>query len=170
MNVLRTLKFAVKGIIYTIKNERNMRFHTVAATYVLIFSAFFNMSYFKYVILILIIGLVFMAEMFNSSIEGLIDLCSKEYNATAKAAKDIAAGGVLIICISAVVSGAMMFNEIEAYKRMWRFFYSYPFYLLILIAFSFFSYFYVFLGPVEIKNKFKSIWRKIKCGKSEITD
>lgn len=162
MNILRSLKFAVKGIIYAIKNERNMRIHTVAMVYVVIFSLFFSMNLTKYLILTLIIGLVMMAEMFNSSIENLIDLCSKDYNSTAKAAKDIAAGGVLIVCISAFISGIFLFSEISAYVRMWVFFSSYPIFILLLIFFSFLSYLYIFLGPVEIKNRLKTIINKIK--------
>ncbi len=169
MNILRSLKFAVKGIVYAIKNERNMRIHTVATIYVLLFSMFFSMSLTKYVILILIIGLVMMAEMFNSSIENLIDLCSKDYNSTAKAAKDIAAGGVLIMCVGAFISGIFLFSEVNAYIRMWVFFSSYPIYLILLVFFSFLSYLYIFLGPVELKNRIKTIIGKVKKEKLKIS-
>lgn len=170
MNILRSLKFAVKGILYAIKNERNMRIHTIAAIYVIVFSMFFSMSLTDYAILILIIGLVMMAEMFNSSIENLIDLCSKDYNSTAKAAKDIAAGGVLIVCIGAFISGIFLFSDLNAYIRIWKFFSSYPLCLLLLVIFSYLSYLYVFIGPVEIKNRIKTLIDRLKKRKLRISN
>lgn len=170
MNILRSLKFAVKGIVYAIKNERNMRIHTIATIYVIVFSMFFNMSLTEYVILTLIIGLIMMAEMFNSSIENLIDLCSKDYNSTAKAAKDIAAGGVLIVCIGAFISGIFLFSDGNAYIRMWKFFSSYPLCLLLLMLFSYLSYLYVFVGPVEIKNRIKTLIDRVKKRKLKISN
>lgn len=122
MKVLRSLKYALKGIIYAIKNERNMRIHTTVAGYVLAFSAICGMNASEYAILILTISLVIMGEMFNSAVENLIDLCAKEYNATAKAAKDIAAGAVLILAFASVAVGLILFTKEQAYTKLWAFF------------------------------------------------
>ena len=162
MNTLKSLKFAVKGIIYAIKNERNMRIHTVVAIYTLIFSLSFDMTFVKYAILILLIGLVIMAEMFNSAMENLIDLCSKNYNATAKVAKDVAAGGVLVICGAAIAIGFILFNDFSAYIKMWAFFYAHPILIILLSLCIFISYKYILLGPVEMKNRFYNMLYKIK--------
>ncbi len=162
MNTIKSLKFAIKGIIYAVKNERNMRIHTVVAMYVLIFSLFFDMTFLKYAILILAIGLVIMAEMFNSAIENLIDLYSKDYNAAAKVAKDVAAGAVLIMCGTAIAIGAMLFNDFSAYIKMWAFFYAHPILILLLSFCIFISYKYIFLGPIEMKNRFKGLLYRIK--------
>ena len=55
MNFLKGFKYAFFGFIYCIKNERNMRIHTVAAMYVLVFARFFTFSRSEYAVLLLTI-------------------------------------------------------------------------------------------------------------------
>jgi diacylglycerol kinase len=52
---------------------------------------------------------VFIAEMFNTVFELLIDLASPEYNPLAKIAKDVAAGAVLLSAILSIVIGLFVF-------------------------------------------------------------
>ena len=162
MSMLKTVKCAIKGIVYAIKNERNMRIHTVATFYVMLFSTFFKMSVVEYAILIVTIAMVITSEMFNSAIESLIDLCAKDYNTTAKAAKDIAAGAVLIVAMGAVGVGIALFSKKEAYISMWVFFCKNPIISILGIILLMSSYLYVFWGPTEIKNKIQSGLRELK--------
>ena len=74
MTFLKGFKYAFCGIIHCIKNERNMRVHTVAALYVLVFARFFDFSLRDYVLLLLTIGGVIAAEAINTSIEALCDI------------------------------------------------------------------------------------------------
>ena len=48
-------------------------------------------------------------KQFNSSIEALADLVSPEYNEAIKRTKDLAAGAVLILAISAAIVGLIIF-------------------------------------------------------------
>ena len=137
IRVLRAFKYAAKGIIYAIKNERNMRFHTAAAMYVLLLSFFCGVSQSQFLVLVLVIALVIRAEMFNSAAENIIDLCSKQYSTTAKIAKDIAAGGVLVVSLAAVVVGGAIFFKKEACINLWASFCAFPF-LFVLIFLSLF--------------------------------
>ena len=162
VSIIKTVRYAMKGIAYAMKNERNMRIHLVSAIGVMVFSTFFNMSAVEYTILVLTISLVMMSEMFNSAIEGLIDLCAKEYNTTAKAAKDIAAGGVLIVAMAAVVVGCILFSKKEAYISMWVFFCMNPLMGILGLFLLVIGYLYVFWGPTEIKNKLHVLIRKAK--------
>ncbi|MBQ3093059.1 MAG: diacylglycerol kinase family protein [Clostridia bacterium] len=162
MVFLKSLKFAISGILYVIKNERNMRFHTVAGLYVLIFSLFFSLSMIKYVVLLLMISLVLVTEILNTCIEYLIDLFSKEYNSVAKVVKDMAAGAVLIVCTVAVAVALLFFSEPDAYVRMWAFLCTYPVVIVPFLIFSFICYEYIFLGPIEVKNRLKKYFDKIK--------
>ena len=155
MKILKSFKFAIKGIIYTLRNERNMRIHTMVSACVFILSLFFDLSTEKYLILFLTVALVMVAEVINTSIESLIDVYSKNYNSTAKMAKDVAAGAVLIASGFAVFIGVILFHDINAYIKICKFLCLYPFAFLLLIAFAVFAYFYIFLGPAEIKNKAK---------------
>lgn len=170
IKVLRALKFALKGIIYAIKNERNMRIHTIASIYVLIFSLICNLKPLEYIVVIITIGIVLTAEMFNSAIESIIDLCSEQYNSIAKAAKDISAGGVLILASAAFTVGAILFFNQEKLLNIARFIYDFPVSIFIF-AFSLIpSYYFIFLGPTEIKNKMQNINFKIKKKISNIKD
>ncbi len=162
MKILKSFKFAVKGIIYTLKNERNMRIHTIVSVCVMVLSLFFDLNLEKYLILFLTMALVMVSELINSSVEGLIDVYSKDYNSTAKIAKDIAAGAVLIASGFAVVIGVLLFHDINSYLKIWEFLCSRPLSFLFLIAFVVCGYFYIFWGPAEIKNKAKKIWNIIK--------
>jgi diacylglycerol kinase len=45
---------------------------------------------------------VLTAETLNTVIEALVDLCTEEYHPLAKAAKDMAAGAVLIASVASV--------------------------------------------------------------------
>ena len=100
--------------------------------------------------------------MFNSAVENLIDLCAKEYNATAKAAKDIAAGAVIILAFASVAVGLILFTQEQAYTKLWAFFCVYPVAFVAFIFSVFASYFYVFVGPAELRNKLKNAFRKLK--------
>ncbi len=165
MKIFKSFKYAIKGIIYTLKNERNMRFHTFASVCVLVLSPFFNLSLEKYIILFLTITLVVAFEMINSSVESLVDVCSKDYNSTAKAAKDIAAGAVLITSLLALVIGIMMFHDVKCYIKLWEFLYVNPFSFVVLSIFAVFGYLYIFWGPTEIKNRTKKFKNNIKAKK-----
>jgi diacylglycerol kinase len=48
-------------------------------------------------------------EMFNTALEKTIDIYQKSYHPLAKAAKDIAAGAVLLSALMAVIMGLIIF-------------------------------------------------------------
>jgi diacylglycerol kinase len=50
-------------------------------------------------------------ELVNSALENLIDICATDYNSKAKAAKDIAAGGVLISSGISVIVAYFLFAD-----------------------------------------------------------
>jgi len=62
-------------------------------------------------ILALTIALVLTAEMINTAIEIVVDMFTKEYHPLAKAAKNVAAGAVLISALSAVIVGYLIFYD-----------------------------------------------------------
>ena len=143
MSFLRSFKFAFCGIIHCIKNERNMRFHTVAALYVLVFARFFDFSKEDYILLFLTIGGVISAEMFNTSIENLCDKVSKEFHPLIKSAKDCAAGAVLILAIFAAVIGMILFWNINGILSMYNFYITHPVNLSLLIISAILSILYI---------------------------
>lgn len=109
-NVLSSLEFALTGIWTAFKQERNMRKHAVSAIVAITFGIGFQISKTDWLFLLLSIFLVFMAELFNSAIENVVDLAADyQFHMRAKRAKDMAAGAVLFISGFAVVVGAFVF-------------------------------------------------------------
>ena len=70
---------------------------------------FFTISATEWCQVILAVGLVWAAELFNTSVEGLVDLLEPGKRHLAGRIKDIAAGGVLMAALCAAAVGALVF-------------------------------------------------------------
>lgn len=70
---------------------------------------FFQISRLEFLILLLTITLVLIAEMINTSLEAATDLLTPEYQSQAKIAKDVAAGMVLLTAVLSVIIGLVIF-------------------------------------------------------------
>ncbi len=147
MTFFKSFQYAFCGLIQCIKNERNMRFHTVAALYVLIFARFFHFSREEWALLILLIGAVIAAEAINTSIETLCNKVTKERDPYIRIAKDAAAGAVLILAIAAVVIGILFFGNADGWREAYRFYLTHPLHLGALIILTVFSPLYIFALP-----------------------
>lgn len=102
---------AIDGIIRAFKTERNLRIDYVIGLTVFVCSLFFDFTKTEFACLCLTIGFVIFAEMINSTVEYIVDLVTDKYDDRAKAAKDIAAGGVLISSGVAVVVAYFLFVD-----------------------------------------------------------
>ena len=91
-SLLRSFRFALRGILFCICNERNMRIHLVVAVYVFTLSHFFPLSNVEYAVLIISIVMVIAAEIINTAIEEFVDISSPSFDPLARIAKDTAAG------------------------------------------------------------------------------
>lgn len=109
--IFSATKNAINGIIHVFKTERNLRIDYIIGALVFLFSLFFDFSKAEYICLIITIGFMIFAEMINSVIEYMVDLITEEYNEKAKAAKDIAAGGVLIAGGISVIVAYFLFAD-----------------------------------------------------------
>ncbi|MEG6566189.1 diacylglycerol kinase [Thermoanaerobacterium saccharolyticum] len=107
--LIDSFNYAIEGIIYAFKTEKNMKIHFVAAMFVLVLSLFYNFSKLEMIAIIVTISLVLIAEMINTAIETIVDLITDEYHALAKIAKDVAAGAVLISALNAVFVAYLLF-------------------------------------------------------------
>lgn len=104
-------RHALDGVIRAFKTERNLRIDYIIGLFVLICSLFFDFTKTEFACLCLTIGFVIFAEMINSTVEYIVDLITDKYDDRAKAAKDIAAGGVLIASIVAVMVAFFLFAD-----------------------------------------------------------
>lgn len=106
---LRSLTFAVNGLKTLIKEEHNFRIHMVAASCAVLSGILLKITLIEWLIITLVIGIVLILEIINTSIEGIANLISPGFNPQIKKIKDIAAAGVLISSIIAVVIGLLVF-------------------------------------------------------------
>ncbi len=114
--LIDSFNYAIEGIIYALKTQRNMKIHFFVAVAILFFSLFFDISRIELIILIMTISLVIIAEMINTSIEMAIDLITDQYHIFAKIAKNVAAGAVLISAINSIfVAYFIFFHKINPY-------------------------------------------------------
>lgn len=107
--VVDSFNYAIEGIIYAVRTQRNMRIHMVVTLLVLTACFFYNLSKGEILILTLSITLVVFAELINTSIESTIDIISNHYHPLAKIAKNTAAGAVLVTAINAIFVGYLIF-------------------------------------------------------------
>jgi diacylglycerol kinase (ATP) len=109
--VARSFEHAYRGMISAVRTQRNMRFHVVVAVAVLVASLLLGVSKLELAVLVLTILLVFVTELFNTAMEFVVDLATKEYHPLAKLAKDISAGAVLVSSIGALLVGYLILAD-----------------------------------------------------------
>lgn len=101
---------AIEGFIYVVKTQKNMRLHFLIAALVLIAAIYLHLPRLEILILCGAIGLVLLAEMFNTAVEHSIDLFTEGFHPMARIIKDVTAGAVLISAVNAVVVGYLVFS------------------------------------------------------------
>jgi diacylglycerol kinase len=103
---------AFKGIWKAIVTQTNIRIHFIIGSIVIFASVYLQLSIDHVISLILVIALVMVAEMVNTSLEFMSDAITLEHNDNIKFAKDISAGAVLMAAIFAIFVGLMIFLPI----------------------------------------------------------
>jgi diacylglycerol kinase (ATP) len=104
-----SLKVASKGILYLFLYHRNMRLIFMVGIFAFILGLYCDLKGIELIALCVTITLVFMAEIFNTAIELMMDMLSDEYNTRIKLIKDIAAGIVVLTCLNALAVGYVLF-------------------------------------------------------------
>ncbi len=104
-----SFRYAFKGIYQVFRYESNMQIHLLAAVSVVIGGFLLQIDSTEWCLIVFAIIGVWVAEMFNTSIEVLTDLVSPDYHELAGKVKDIAAGGVVLATLGAVIIGGLVF-------------------------------------------------------------
>lgn len=104
-----SFKYAGIGILQAFIGEQNLKIHTLIAILVIGAGFILEISYMEWIVCLILIGLVLMAEFFNTAIEYVVDLASPEIHPLAKASKDTASAGVLMMAIISAIIGLMIF-------------------------------------------------------------
>lgn len=110
-NLIDSFNYAIKGFIYSLKTQRNMKIHVAITIIVLIVSVLTHLSKNEIIILYITITLVIAAELINTSIETIVDMISPQYSKKAEIAKNVAAGAVFLTAANAIFVGYFIFYD-----------------------------------------------------------
>lgn len=102
---LKSVNFAIDGIIHAAKTQPHVRYHFYAAVAILLVSYILGVTRIEFLVIALSVIAVLLAEMFNTAIEAIVDIVSPEHTEKAKVVKDIAAGAVFVTSIGVAVIG-----------------------------------------------------------------
>lgn len=108
-NRLLSFRHAFRGLGLLIRNEANMRIHLILTAMVIAAGILLHISFAEWLIIILTIGFVLVAESLNSAVEKLCDLVSPQEDRRIKNIKDMLAAGVLISAFAAIIVGLVIF-------------------------------------------------------------
>lgn len=105
----RGFVYAWNGIRASVQEERNFRFHLCAACYAVILGMLADLSCMEWALLAFCITAVLGMELMNSAVERAVDKPDTTHWWSAGAAKDMAAGAVLIVALGALAVGGCLF-------------------------------------------------------------
>lgn len=104
-----SLKCAIRGLKYVIRNERNFRIELIIAIFVIFFSVIFNIKIWEFVVVIFLITWVLITELMNTVVERVVDILEPRVHPFARLIKDIMAGVVLTSSIMSILVGLLIF-------------------------------------------------------------
>lgn len=102
---IRSANFAIEGILQAARTQKHLRYHFCIAAFVLISSYILGVTKSEFLFISLAVIMVLVAELLNTAVEAMVDLLSPEHHETARQAKDIAAGAVLITALGSAIIG-----------------------------------------------------------------
>ncbi len=106
---LRSFTYAFKGLHLMLQKQHNFYIHLILAVVALVLGYLLDLSRAEWLWIVLAIGIVLIAEIFNTAIEKLTDMVQPEMDIRAGHVKDLAAAAVLLSAITALAIGLIIF-------------------------------------------------------------
>lgn len=104
--------YAIRGIVYALDSQRNMKVHSIIFSLVLVFGWYFHLSHGEWISIAIVSAMVISTEIINTAIEDLCNMLKPKlklnYSDTTNI-RDAAAGAVLVTALAAFVVGAIVF-------------------------------------------------------------
>jgi diacylglycerol kinase len=102
---MKSFQYALHGLLAALRSEKNLRLHVACAVLVTAAGIFLKITATEWMIVIFCISSVMAAELFNTALEKLCDVFTKEKHPKIKIIKDMSAAAVLMISLAAAVAG-----------------------------------------------------------------
>jgi len=107
---IQSFKHAFRGIRTLFRETPNAWIQLAATVLVILLGILFRLSPREWLALVIVTGAVFSMEAVNTALERLSDYaCNKEIHPLVKETKDLAAAGVLIAALTALIVGVIIF-------------------------------------------------------------
>lgn len=106
---IKSFSYAFAGLKVLFREEHNSWIHAVAAVLAVAMGFLFRISPIEWIAVVIVIGMVFAAEIINSSIERTADFVKAERDDRKRDIKDLGAAAVLVCAIAAAVVGIIIF-------------------------------------------------------------
>jgi diacylglycerol kinase len=108
---LRSFRYAGRGLTEALAAQPNLRIHFLVAVFVFAFAGVLGFSAVALALVALTAGLVLVAELFNTTLEALMDRLAPEVHPLVAYAKDVSAAAVLIAAVAAVLVAVLLFGR-----------------------------------------------------------
>src|SRR6478672_271209 len=104
-----SFSYAWQGIKSLLRTEHNSWIHLGLTFLVIPLAIYYRITRSEWMFLIIVMAMVWAAELFNTALEKSMDFISKENHPQIKLVKDLAAAAVLISALAALAVGAIIF-------------------------------------------------------------
>lgn len=105
---LRSFVYAGRGIRRMVASQHNAWIHVAATFSVVGLGLALGIPRFEWMALVAAIASVWTAEALNTAFELLCDVAAPDFHPLVEAAKDVAAGAVLICAVGAAITGVLV--------------------------------------------------------------
>ena len=107
--LLRSFKYAGRGVLYVIKTEQNFKLFLIMSVIVVILMFVFKLEIWEKIVIIGLIMLLLVLELLNTIFEKMVDILKPRIHTYVAVIKDMLAAMVLIGSIGAAIIGLMIF-------------------------------------------------------------
>lgn len=107
--LLRSIQSAFRGLRIAFREEQNFRIQIGIGAVIIILAIVFRINQIEWAVLLLTIGAVLTAEIFNSVLERVIDAMKPRVSPLVRQMKDLSSAAVLILSLCALAIGFALF-------------------------------------------------------------
>lgn len=104
-----SVKYAFNGAWRLVSKEPSIQVQLSIAIVMTIVGFMYHLSPIEWIIQVLTIGLVLVVEAINTAIEEIADFVHQEHHPKIGLIKDISAGAVFLMAITAIIIGAIIY-------------------------------------------------------------
>jgi len=106
--LIRSFVHAARGILFTLKTERNFQLEATASFGVFFFMMLLPLTSVERAILVFAVALVLALELTNTAVERVIDILKPRVHPYARVVKDVMAGAVAVVSCAALLIGIII--------------------------------------------------------------